>query len=233
MNQDHFPATDKNGIIRALPKELSQVNRKRINKFGSFMFLYDFIQNHWVRQRIHKADPKRHAEIMHGLISPVKNALVLDIGCGTGGAIPYFDSTNDYTGLDLSYAMLKQAIKKARAKGFRRYAFVEGSAEALIFAEESFDFALIDTALHMIPRYQMCIAETARVLKSRGELICGCPTVGISEEFDTAWERIAQKRYLQSLRESDFQSVCSNNGLGYERVDTNGGFLYFRARKVP
>lgn len=231
MEQNNLPTADRNGIIRALPESLSEENRKRISKFGTFMFMYDFIQENWVRPRIHKADPKRHRQIMHALIAPFKEAVVLDIACGTGGAIPYFDNSNDYTGLDLSYSMLRQALKKAKTKRFRKYALVEGNAEELFFPGESFDFALIDTSLHMIPQYQKCVGEAARVIKKGGHLICSCPAVGINKEFDDFWAKIAPKRNLHSLKESDFQTVCSRSGLGYDRIETNGGVLYFRARK--
>jgi ubiquinone/menaquinone biosynthesis C-methylase UbiE len=231
MERSTLPPPDKNGIIRALPKDLSEVNKKRIGKFGIFMSLYDFVQDKWVRPRIHKANPKKHREIMQSAIAPVKNADVLDLACGTGAAIPHFDSSDRYTGLDLSYAMLKQAIKKARAKGFPEFTLVEGNAEELLFASEHFDFVLIDTSLHMIPQYQMCMAETARVLKKGGTLVCSSPTIGINEDFDALWAKISPKRYLHSLRESDYQAVCSGNGLAYERVGTNGGMFYFRAQK--
>jgi len=231
MKKDDLPIADEKGIIRALPHELSEVNRKRISNFGALMSLYDFIQNRWVRPRIHKASPKRHWEIMHEVIVTVKESVVLDIACGTGGAIPHFDRSNDYTGLDLSYAMLRQALKKVRIRGFRKYALVEANAEDLFFTNETFDFALIDTSLHMIPKYQVCIAEAARVLKKGGDLFCSCPTVGINQEFDMLWAKIAPKRHLHSLKESDFQDVCSINDLRYHRIGTNGGVLYFHALK--
>lgn len=231
MERHNLPTADKNGIIRVLPAQISEVNRKRINKFGMFMFLYDFFQNHWVRPRIHKADPKRHQEIMRRAMAPVKEKAVLDLACGTGGAIAHFNSSNDYTGLDLSYSMLRQAVKKAKTGGFRKSVLVEGNAEELLFPDESFDFVVIDTSLHMIPEYRMCISEVARVLKKGGELVCSCPTVGISKEFDDLWAKIAPKRHLNVLKESDFQAVCTHNGLSYECIDVNGSVLYFRARK--
>jgi ubiquinone/menaquinone biosynthesis C-methylase UbiE len=226
-----LPEKDGEGIIRALPQDLSETNRKRIGKFTAFMFLYDFFQNHWVRPRIHMADPDRHEQILREAIARVKDSAVLDIGCGTGGAIALFDTSNDYTGLDLSYAMLKQAVKKARARGFRSYTLIEANAEELPFPDRSFDFVLIDTSLHMIPDFRKCIAETARVLSKGGELVCSTPTVGIDEEFDAKWQRIAGKRQLHSLKESDFQDACASSGLGYARMETNGGVLYFRAHK--
>ena len=227
-----LPSPDKNGIIKALPDELSEQNIQRINKFGAFMFLYDFAQDHFVRPRLHKADPQRHREILKNLISPVKNSHVLDIACGTGGAIPHFDSSNQYTGLDLSYSMLKQAVKKAKKKSFKKSRFIQGNAEGLLFDDESFVFVLMDTALHMIPKYQLAISEAARVLKKGGIFVCSTPAIGISKGFDATWKKISDKRNLHSFTQEDIDDACSVNGLSYRRIDTNGGVLYFQAQKT-
>lgn len=231
MNKEIIPLPDKNGIIKALPIDISKENMKRTKKFGAFMFLYDFAQDRFVRPRIHKADPKKHREILKNLIFSVKNSRVFDVACGTGVAITYFDSSNEYTGLDLSYSMLKQAVKKAKKKSFQKSRFIQGNAEKLLFNDESFDFVLMDTALHMIPEYHMAIAEIFRVLKKGGEFVCSTPVVGINKEFDTKWKKISDKRDLHSFCEADIQEVCSHNGLIYNHSDTNGGVLYFRAQK--
>lgn len=232
MEKEILPQPDKNGIIKALSSELSEVNRQRIRKFGAFMILYDFAQDHFVRPRLHKADPQRHRELLKDLISPVKKSHVLDIACGTGGAIPHFDSSNEYTGLDLSYAMLKQAVKKAKKKSFRKSRFIQGNAEELLLGDEFFEFVLMDTALHMIRKYQLAIAEAARVLTKGGVFVCSTPVVGISKDFDTTWKKISDKRSLHSFTEEDIEEVCSHNGLIYSRYDTNGGVLYFQAQKA-
>ncbi|HDH86848.1 MAG TPA: methyltransferase domain-containing protein [Desulfobacteraceae bacterium] len=231
MEKEMLPQPDKNGIIKALPDELSEQNIQRINKFGAFMFLYDFVQEHFVRPRLHKADPQRHREILRNLISPVKKSHVLDIACGTGGAIPHFDSSNEYTGLDLSYSMLKQAVKKAKKKSFKKSRFIQGNAEGLLFEDESFGFILMDTALHMIPKYQLAISETARVLTKSGVFVCSTPAIGINKEFDITWKKISDKRDLHSFTEKNIEDVCSRNGLSYRRINTNGGVLYFQAQK--
>jgi len=231
LEKEMLPQPDKNGIIKALPDELSEQNIQRINKFGAFMFLYDFVQEHFVRPRLHKADPQRHREILRNLISPVKKSHVLDIACGTGGAIPHFDSSNEYTGLDLSYSMLKQAVKKAKKKSFKKSRFIQGNAEGLLFEDESFGFILMDTALHMIPKYQLAISETARVLTKSGVFVCSTPAIGINKEFDITWKKISDKRDLHSFTEKNIEDVCSRNGLSYRRINTNGGVLYFQAQK--
>ena len=232
MEKEKFPQPDRNCIIKALPGELSEENKQRLKKFGAFMIIYDFAQEYFVRPRIHKANPQRHREILKTLISPIKKSRVLDIACGTGGAIPHFDSNNEYTGLDLSYAMLKKAVKKAKKKSFRNFRFIQGNAEKLLFVDEFFEFVLMDTALHMIPKYQLAIAEAARVLTKGGVFVCGTPAVGISKDFDITWKEISNKRDLHSLTEKDIKDVCSRNGLVYSRYDTNGGILYFQAQKA-
>ena len=232
MEQKILPPPDKRGIIKALPSELSEQNILRLKKFGSFMVLYDFVQDHFVRPRLHKADPQRHREILNKLISPVKKSRVLDVACGTGGAISHFDSGNEYTGLDLSYAMLKQAVKKAQKKSFLKSRLIQGNAEEIPLEDESFEFVSMDTALHMIPKYQLAIAEVARVLIKGGVFVCSTPVVGINRKFDITWEKIADKRGLHSLSEDDIKAVCSRNGLIYSHIDTNGGVLYFHAKNI-
>jgi len=227
MKINNFSVADRKGVIRALPQNISDVNRRRIRQFGAFMFLYDLIQEHWVRSRIHKADPAKHRQIMQGLIAPGKNATVLDMACGTGGAIHHFDSSNDYTGLDISYSMLSQALKKARKKHFSSFRLVEGNAEEALFEDQSFDFVLIDTALHMIPQYQKCMENVSRVLKTGGTLLVSCPTVGIIQEFDALWEKIAPKRHLNVLTEPTYELLCFSNGMTYQRIETNGSMVYF------
>ena len=230
MDEMTLPKPDKNGIIKTLTSnDLSEENRQRIKKFGTFMFIYNFAQEYFVRPRIHKADPEQHRRILKSLISPIKNSRVLDIACGTGGAITHFDNSNEYTGLDLSYSMLKQAVRRAEKKSFNKCCLIQGNAEKLLFKNESFDFALMDTALHMIPQYQLAIAEIAKVLTKNGLFVCSTPVVGINEQFDAKWKKIADKRSLHSLTIDNIQMVCKHNGLKYTQCDTNGGVLYFQA----
>lgn len=90
----------------------------------------------------------------------------------------------------------------------------------------------MDTALHMIPKYQLAIAEVARVLNKGGVFVCSMPVVGISKDFDTTWKKISDKRGLHSFTEENIEEVCSHNSLIYSRYDTNGGVLYFQAQKA-
>lgn len=231
MDEFMLPPPDDNGIIKALASELSEENKLILNTFGKYMFFYDFMQENVVVRFFHKANPRRHRKIMAALISPIKNSRVLDIACGAGGAIRYFDKSNEYTGIDLSYSMLIQSLKRAKKKSFMSYTIVEGNAEEPLFENNSFDFVLVETALHMIPNYRNAIAQIARALDNGGLFVAAVPTIGISEKFDANWKKIADKYLLHSLTVDDIKTVCFRNGLNFTQYDTNGGMLYFQAHK--
>ena len=127
--------------------------------------------------------------------------------------------------------MLKQAVKRAKKKSFQTFRLIQGNAEELLLGNESFEFVLMDTALHMIPKYKLAIKDVARVLKKGGLFVCSTPVVGINKNFDATWNKISDKRGLHSFTEDDIKEVCSHNGLIYSRYDTNGGVLYFQAQK--
>ncbi len=149
-----FPPPDKNNIIDLLPDNLSAANEKNKNQFRVFALLYDPAMKYFIRRRVHKANPARHIRIWQELIGSVCKAKILDLACGTGGLIACMDKDNDYTGLDLSYEMLRKAGKRAREKGFTSCRLIRGNAETQIFPEGSFDLVITDTALHMIPDWQ-------------------------------------------------------------------------------
>ena len=231
MNNVTLSAPDKNGIINALSGELSEENKQRLKQFSASMFFYDFAHDRYLLPRLHKANPKRHREILKSLLSPVKKSRVLDIACGTGSAIAHFDKSNEYTGLDLSYSMLKEAVKKAKKKSFTACRFIQGNAEKLLFDHESFEFVLMDLSLHLIPNYQLAIAQVAKVLTKDGPFVCSTPVVGINEKFDAKWKKLADKNDAHTFTIDDLQNVCYRNRLNFTRYDTNGGMLYFQACK--
>jgi ubiquinone/menaquinone biosynthesis C-methylase UbiE len=168
---------------------------------------------------------------MNSLLSRIKISHILDVACGSGAAIQHIDSSNAYTGIDLSYSMLKQAAKKANNRSFESATFVQGNAEKLIFDDNSFDVVLFDTALHMIHNYRLAVSEAVRVLKTGGVMVVSTPVVGINKSFDQKWIKLADKRKLNVISEGIIKRICSDNTLIYSRYATNGGVLYFKAKK--
>jgi ubiquinone/menaquinone biosynthesis C-methylase UbiE len=94
---------------------------------------------------------------------------VLDLATGTGiTAIAARERGANVTGVALTPELLAVARQKARDEGFGDIDFREGDAEALPFADASFDVVL-STCGHMFaPDQPRVAAELARVLRAMG-----------------------------------------------------------------
>ena len=207
-------------------------NEQRMgHTFETIAWAYDLIQYVWTKPKVHKANPKKHKKILEQRLCRVKQANVLDLACGTGAAIPFLDSSNAYTGLDLSSAMLRQAKKKAGKKSFRQADFIRGSAAHLALPENAFDLVLINTALHLIPEYEQVVAQAARVLAPDGCFVCITPAMGLKSDFDKAWAIQAKKHQMNAFTIEILHRMCRQNNLRFTIFAQNGSLLYFDAYK--
>lgn len=95
---------------------------------------------------------------------------VLDIACGTGNtAIPLARAGCIVTGVDIAPNLLEQARARAASEGLT-IAFDEGDAEALPYADASFDAVTTMFGAMFAPRPELVASEAARVLKPGGLL---------------------------------------------------------------
>ena len=103
-------------------------------------------------------------------VAPPAGAHVLDVACGTGNVtIPLARAGTIATGVDIAPNLLVQARERAGAEGLD-IRFDEGDAEALPYADASFDFVFSMFGAMFAPRPQLVAAELARVLKPGGTL---------------------------------------------------------------
>lgn len=116
---------------------------------------------------------------------------VLDVATGTGiTAIAARERGATVTGVDLTPELLAVARTKARGEGFADVDFREGDAEALPFADASFDVVL-STCGHMFAPDQLKVAgELARVTRPGGRVVflAWTPEGGLG-----GWFRITNK----------------------------------------
>jgi phosphatidylethanolamine/phosphatidyl-N-methylethanolamine N-methyltransferase len=95
---------------------------------------------------------------------------ILDVGVGTGIALPLYSPANQIVGIDLSADMLKKAQERAR-----HLPNVEGvsvmDAQRLSFPDESFDVVVAQYFITTTPDPHVALNELARVLKPGGEII--------------------------------------------------------------
>jgi ubiquinone/menaquinone biosynthesis C-methylase UbiE len=95
---------------------------------------------------------------------------VLELAVGTGRNLGHYPADVRVTGIELSPAMLEIARGRARDVG-RDVDLQLGDAEALAFADESFDTVTCTLALCTIPDDGAAIAEARRVLRPGGRFV--------------------------------------------------------------
>jgi SAM-dependent methyltransferase len=94
----------------------------------------------------------------------------LDVACGTGNVtLPLARRGAVATGVDIAPNLLVQARERASAAGLK-VTFDEGDAEALPYADASFDVVTSMFGAMFAPRPEVVAAELARVLKPGGLL---------------------------------------------------------------
>ncbi|QDH13915.1 methyltransferase domain-containing protein [Formicincola oecophyllae] len=97
---------------------------------------------------------------------------VLEVGVGTGLALPHYRRRKKITGIDLSGDMLAHArerVNKLRLSNVERLA--EMDAEATDFPENSFDIAVAMYVASVVPHPRRLLAELKRVVKPGGHIL--------------------------------------------------------------
>lgn len=104
---------------------------------------------------------------------------VLEVGVGTGLALPHYAPHLHVTGIDLSAEMLGKAKARVAAAGATNVeALLEMDATAMEFADASFDVAVAMYVMTVVPDPAAVMHEMARVVKPGG-------TVLVASHFST------------------------------------------------
>jgi SAM-dependent methyltransferase len=95
---------------------------------------------------------------------------VLDVACGAGNvAIPAAAAGADVTGLDITPALLERGVVNASAAGVD-VTWVEGDAEALPFADASFDVVTSAVGVMFCANHEKAADELVRVCRPGGSI---------------------------------------------------------------
>ncbi|TMV13233.1 class I SAM-dependent methyltransferase [Arenibacterium halophilum] len=101
-----------------------------------------------------------------------RGGALLEVGVGTGLALPEYGSNVDVTGVDYSPEMLAKA--KARVANQRLHNVRElrqMDARELDFPDETFDFVAAMHVLSVVPEPRRVMSEIARVCKPGGDVL--------------------------------------------------------------
>jgi ubiquinone/menaquinone biosynthesis C-methylase UbiE len=95
---------------------------------------------------------------------------VLELACGTGRNLPFYNDAIELTGVELSPGML--AIAHQHARELRHPADLRlGDVQALEWPDESFDTVTCTLGFCTIPDTRTAAAEAYRVLRPGGQLL--------------------------------------------------------------
>ena len=120
-----------------------------------------------------------------------EGASILDLGCAFGYGTSKLARHYTVTGMDAS----QEYIERAQLS-YPHIRFLHGSAEALPFADASFDAAVMLDVLEHVSDEAAVLAELARVLKPGGWVVISVPHRGLLAQFDSlnVYERL--RRYI-------------------------------------
>ena len=164
-----------------------------------------------------------HAEIARQFPDCAPESLrVLEVGTGPGFfAILLCELGYDVTAIDLTPAMLEEAKKNAGELA-GEICWMEMNAEALDFADESFDVVVSRNLTWNLPHPGKAYAEWARVLKP-GRLLLN---------FDANWYAYLFDGEAQAAYERD-RANSAEQGVWDQNVGENFDVMEDIARRVP
>jgi ubiquinone/menaquinone biosynthesis C-methylase UbiE len=115
---------------------------------------------------------------------------LLDVGCGSGPAVPLLSGQadcfqGDYVGVDLSAELIKRAVAEHGSAG----TFVVGDAERLPFVDGTFSIVLSNSVLHWLNvsgrdrNSYIAMTEAYRVLAKGGLFVASISGAGTASRF--------------------------------------------------
>jgi ubiquinone/menaquinone biosynthesis C-methylase UbiE len=116
-----------------------------------------------------RAEESFGAELKRRLLANAQGRL-LEIGVGTGLSFVHYPPIEALVAVDPSEPMLKRARHRAAELG-RELTLVEAPAEALPFADDSFDTAVSLAVLCTVADQARALSEVRRVLRPGGRLV--------------------------------------------------------------
>jgi len=134
--------------------------RDEFSRQAETMVSAAFFTDEWILARIREA------------ASLTPGSRVLDLACGPGivsETLAYLAGT--VVAYDITPTMLTRTHRRCAEAGLTNVHCMLGLAEALPFADETFDVVVNRSALHHFPRPVVTLAEMARVTRATGRIV--------------------------------------------------------------
>lgn len=158
-----------------------------------------------------------------------KYTKLLDIGCGTGYLIDMLAKVHEaeYTGVDLSPEMIKQANNKK----IKNAKFIEGRSDEIPFDDNTFDIITCSQSFHHYPDTDKAMQEAKRVLKPGGLYILSDTGVGPFKMFGVKVDDFIYRHFSNtgdcnvSYMEKTIKDM-ERNGFMIEKAEKITTFIY-------
>ncbi len=146
---------------------------------------------------------------------------VLEVGVGTGLNLPHYPAACTVTSVDISEGMLAQARKAARRLGMSA-TFTRMDAEALLFADESFDTVVATLTLCTVPDPLRALREMRRVVRRDGRVLLLEHTVSTNPLFKALQKLLTPLtvRRVGCHLDRNTVATAAEAGLKVERHET-------------
>lgn len=108
---------------------------------------------------------------MTRLVTKLAPQHILEVGVGTGLALPHYPQQARITGIDVSADMLAAAQRKLKPEDAGRIVLRAMDAEAMDFADASFDCVTLPYVLSVTPHPERLVAEVRRVCRPGGHIV--------------------------------------------------------------
>jgi phosphatidylethanolamine/phosphatidyl-N-methylethanolamine N-methyltransferase len=106
------------------------------------------------------------------LVNRLPGLDVLEVGVGTGLALPHYHRDKRITGIDLSVEMLHKARQRTKQDALANVqALHEMDAEATSFSDAAFDIAVAMFVASVVPNPRRLLAEMRRVVRPTGNIL--------------------------------------------------------------
>ena len=96
---------------------------------------------------------------------------VLEVGVGTGMALPLYPQHCRIVGIDLSEGMLKKAVERVAGHGLAHVSLQRMDAGAMSFEDNTFDLVMAAYVVTAVPDYRKVVAEMIRVCRPGGRVV--------------------------------------------------------------
>lgn len=170
-----------------------------------------------VYARMQQATDERGLEALVAISGAVAEDRVLDVACGPGFlTMAFAKHCAAATGFDATEAFLELARAEAKARGLSNISFEHGDAEALPFADASFDRVVCRAAFHHFSNPEGVLAEMARVARPGGKVVVadlvGNEDAEVAALHD-AVERLCDPTHVRALPAAEFERLAKGAGL--------------------